>query len=287
MNPAGYSLRHKAVMLVLIFLVILGGIFAYGKLGRLEDPEFTIKEAVITTQYPGATATQVEAEITEPLETAIQQLKQLKEVRSISRPGLSIIFAEIQDTYDKLTLPQVWDELRRKVAQASGHLPPGSGMPFVNDDFGDVYGVLFALTGDGYSQHELKEIAEDLRKELLVCADVGRIDFWGLPSEVVYVEIDRSKLVQLGFSPEAIFNAIRQRNEIREAGKVASGSEDVRFRVTGDYGDIGDLADQLIQGGPDNRMVRLRDIATVERGSLDPPETVMRWNGEPLSLIHI
>lgn len=281
MNLAGYSVRHKPVMLVLVLLVVIGGISSYGKLGRLEDPEFTIKEAVITTQYPGATATQVEAEVTEPLETAVQQLKQLKEVRSISRPGLSIVFAEIQETYDKHTLPQVWDELRRKVEQASGHLPPGCGAPVVNDDFGDVYGVLFALTGDGYSQHALKEIAEDLRRELLPCTDVGRIDFWGLPDEAVFVEVDRSKLVQLGFSPETIFNAIRQRNQVKETGKTASGSEDVRFRVTGDYSQVSDLSEQLIQGGPDNRMLRLKDIATVERGCLDPPATIMRWNGEP------
>lgn len=281
MNLAGYSMGHKAVMWVLIALIILGGVFSYSKLGRLEDPEFTIKEAVITTHYPGATAEQVEEEVTEPLETAVQQLKQLKEVRSISRPGLSILFAEIQETYDKVTLPQVWDELRRKVGQASGNLPPGCGQPYVNDDFGDVYGVLFALTGDGYSQRELKEVAEDLRRELLTCTDVGRIDFWGLPTEVVYVEIDRSKLVQLGFPPEAIFNAISQRNEIREAGKVAVGTEDVRLRVAGDYADVSELADQLIQGGPDNRMLRLGDVATIERGYRDPPDTVMHWNGEP------
>lgn len=268
-------------MLVVISLVTLCGFFSYGKLGRLEDPEFTIKEAVITTQYPGATAAQVEIEVTDPLETAVQQLKQLKEVRSISRPGVSIIFAEIQETYDKQTLPQVWDELRRKIEQAAGHLPPGSGAPFVNDDFGDVYGVFLALTGDRYSQHELKEIAEDLRRELLLCTDVGRIDFWGLPNEVVYVEIDRSKLVQLGFPPEAIFNSIKQQNEIQDSGKVAVGTEDVRFRVNGDYSDVSELAEQLIQGGPEHRMLRLRDIATVERGYLDPPATVMRWNGEP------
>nr|WP_321513744.1 efflux RND transporter permease subunit [uncultured Pseudodesulfovibrio sp.] len=281
MNLAGYAVRHKAVMIVLIVLVVLGGLFSYSKLGRLEDPEFTIKTAVIFTQYPGATAEQVETEVTERLETAIQQLKQLKEVRSISRPEQSIIFAEIEETYDKNTLPQVWDELRRKVGQASGALPPGCQPPYVNDDFGDVYGLLFALTGDGYSQHELKEVADDLRRELLTCTDVGRIDFWGMPSEAVYVEIDRSKLVQLGFPPEAIFKAISQRNEIKKAGKIAAGSEDVRLRVTGDYTGISELSDQLIQGGPDNSMLRLRDVAKIERGYIDPPTTVMRWNGQP------
>jgi len=281
MNYARYAVRHKAVMIVLIALVILGGLFSYNRLGRLEDPEFTIKTAVVFTQYPGATAEQVEVEVTDRIETAIQQLKQLKEVRSISRAGMSIVFAEIKETYDKHTLPQVWDELRRKVGQASGALPPGCYPPFVNDDFGDVYGLFFALTGDGYSQHELKEIAEDLRRELLTCTDVGRIDFWGMPSEAVYVEIDRSKLVQLGFPPEAIFKAISQRNEIKKTGMVAAGTEDVRLRVTGDYAGVSDLSEQLIKGGPDNGMLRLRDIANIERGYTDPPEAIMRYNSQP------
>ena len=279
MNLAGYSIRHKATMLVLILLIAGGGVLAYLNFGRLEDPEFTIKEAVIYTQYPGATAEQVELEVTEPLETAVQQLKQLKEVRSISRAGLSIVFAEIQETYDKATLPQVWDELRRKVGQAGVQLPPGCQQPMVNDDFGDVYGVLFALTGDGYSYHDLKEIAKDLRRELLLCQDVGRIDFWGLQDEVVYVQIDRTKLSQLGLAPSAIFDAIAQQNAVTETGKTAAGSEDVRLRVTGDYTAVDELAEQLVQGGPESRMIRLKDIAQIERGYTDPPGELLYWNG--------
>ncbi len=281
MNLAGYAIRHKAIMLVLVILVALGGVFAYGKLGRLEDPEFTIKEAVIFTHYPGATAEQVELEVTEPIETAVQQLKQLKEVRSISRAGLSIVFAEIQEVYDKQTLPQVWDELRRKVGLAGQALPPGCHAPVVNDDFGDVYGVLFALTGDGYSAHDLREVAKDLRRELLLCRDVGRIDFWGLQTEVVYIEIDRAKLAQLDIDPSAIVRTIRQQNTITETGKVAVGSEDVRLRVTGDYTDVTGLAEQLVAGGPGGRMIRLKDIARVERGYLDPPGELLQWNGLP------
>ncbi len=279
MNLAGYAVRHKAVMLVFILLVVAGGMLSYGKIGRLEDPEFTIKEAVIYTDYPGATAEEVELEVTEPLETAVQQLKQLKEVRSISRPGISIIFAEMQETYDKDTLPQVWDELRRKVGDAATHLPPGCRAPVVNDDFGDVYGVLFAISGDGYSQHDLKEVAEDLRRELLTCSDVGRIDFWGLQSEAVYIEIDRVKLARLGIVPTTIFDAISQQNTVAEAGRVRVGIDDVRLRVTGDYTCIKDLEEQLIQGGPQGRMIRLKDVARIERGYLDPPSEILRQNG--------
>ncbi len=281
MTAAGYALKNRAVMFVLVLTIIAAGMFAYGQLGRLEDPEFTIKEAVVSTQYPGATAEQVELEVTEVLETAVQQLKQLKEVRSISRAGLSILFVEIQDHFDKHDLPQVWDELRRKVSEAAGSLPPGSATPVVNDDFGDVYGVLFALTGDGYTQHDLKEVATDLRRELLLCTDVGRVDFWGLPTEVVYVEIDRARLVRLGIAPSEIFATIEGQNSVAEAGKVAVGPGDVRFRISGDFADVDGLAEQLIPGGENRRMIRLKDVATIRRAPLDPPDAVMRWNGRP------
>ncbi len=281
MNLAGYAIRYKAITLVCILLVTVGGLLAYGKIGRLEDPEFTIKEAVISTEYPGATAEEVEFEVTERLETAVQQLKQLKEVRSISRPGLSFIFAEMKETYDKVTLPQVWDELRRKVGAAARQLPPGCREPHVNDDFGDVYGVFFAITGDGYSQHDLTEIVKDLRREILMFTDVGRIDFWGLQSEAVYLEIDRAKLAQLGIVPTAIFDVISQQNVVTEAGRVGVGSEDVRLRVTGDYSRLRDLGDQLIEGGSEGRMIRLKDVARIERGYVDPPTEILRHDGLP------
>jgi multidrug efflux pump subunit AcrB len=281
MNAAGYAIKNKTVTLVAVVLTVVIGSFAYFKIGRLEDPEFTIKEAVIFTSYPGATAEEVELEVTEPLEAAVQQLKQLKEVRSISRPDSSVIFAEMQEIYDKATLPQVWDELRRKISKAAKSLPPGCGEPVVNDDFGDVYGVLFAITGDGYSLHDLKEVAKDLRKELLLCEDVGKIDFWGLPTDVIYVEIDRVKLSRLGLSPEAVFDAISRQNEVISAGEVKVGPENIFLRVSGDYGGVGDLGEQLVPGGSDGRMIRIKDIARIKAGCLEPPTEIMRYDGKP------
>jgi len=279
MNLVDFSINNRKVMQVLLLMLTVGGILAYQELGRLEDPEFTIKEAVIFTQYPGATAEEVEQEVTEPLETAVQQLKQLHEVRSISRAGLSIIFAEIQDSYDKDTLPQVWDELRRKIGAARSELPPGASAPYINDDFGDVFGIFLALTGDGYSQREIQKTAEDLRRELLMCEDVGRIDFWGFQQEVVYVEFDRAKLNSLGLPPQAIFNTISQQNSVTDAGQVRVGSEHIRLRVSGDYTSIQDIGDQLIDGGQ-NSMIRLRDVATINKGYLDPPRELLRQNGQ-------
>ncbi len=279
MNPAGIAIRNGAVTQLLCILLLVGGLLSYASIGRLEDPEFSIKEALIVTHYPGATAEEVEQEVTDPLETAIQQLKQLDEVRSISRAGMSIIFAEIQETHDKHSLPQVWDELRRKVRDTAGALPPGSGTPVVNDDFGDVYGVFLAITGEGYSKSELKEVAEDLRKALLTCTDVGRIDFWGMPHEAVYIEIDRTRLTRLGLHPRAIFDAIAQQNSVTSAGEVRVGSRHVRLRVTGDYRDIDELGEQLVEGGH-GRLFRVRDIATITRGDITPATQLLRRNGQ-------
>jgi len=274
MNIAGYAIRQKAVTMVFTVLIIVGGLMSYQSVGRLEDPEFTIKEAVITTQYPGATAQEVEKEVSEKLETAIQQLKQLEEVRSISRPGLSIIYAEMQDKYDKDTLPQVWDELRRKINAAAADLPPGCETPSINDDFGDVYGIFFAISGDGYSYHDLKAFADDLRRELLLCDQVGRIDFWGTQTEVVYVEMDRARIARLGLTPTAIFNTISLQNEVVDSGDVTLDENDMRFRVTGGFTDVKDLENVLVSSSA-GRMIRIKDVAKVERGYYDPPTSLM------------
>ncbi|MCP4249165.1 MAG: efflux RND transporter permease subunit, partial [bacterium] len=166
MNIAEASIRYKTITLVMTLLIVGGGILAYDTLGRLEDPEFTIKNAQVFTNYPGATAMEVAEEVTDEIETAIQQLGQLKLVTSISEPGRSTVLVEIKDKYDKHSLPQVWDELRRKVHDAQSKLPPGAGPSLVYDDFGDVYGVYYAIYGDGYSYAELKDYVDLLRREL-------------------------------------------------------------------------------------------------------------------------
>jgi len=287
MNKIGlYAVRYKVVTLVFSIIIALGGVFSFLHIGRLEDPEFTIKEAVIYTYYPGASAKQVELEVTEPIETAIQQLKQLKEVRSISRAGISIIFAETQETYDKHNLPQVWDELRRKVGSVTGQLPPGCQVPVVNDDFGDVYGVLFAITGDGYDKKQLKAYAEDLRRELLTCTDVGRINFWGLPKEAVFIKVDRARLAQLGLNPNTIFATLRAQNSVTPAGAVGVGSEYVPFRITGDYGSIEDIGNQLIRGAK-GRMIRLKEVAQISHDIVTPASELMRYNGKDAVAIGI
>ena len=192
MNIAEFSIRKKTITIVVALLLVFGGIVAYKSLPRLEDPEFTIKEALIITPYPGATAGEVAEEVTNEIEKAAQQLGQLKLVKSKSERGLSIDTTEIKDKYDKNSLPQVWDELRRKITDVQAQLPPGAGPSTVVDDYGDVFGIFLAVTGDGYSYEEVRRYVDILRRELLLVQDVKKVELYALRPEVVYVEMSRA-----------------------------------------------------------------------------------------------
>lgn len=281
MNIAEICIQRKTTTLVFTVAVVIAGCYAYQNLGRLEDPEFTIKEAQIITQYPGAAALEVAEEVTDPLETAVQQMAQLKKVTSISRPGLSIIRAEMKDHYDKTTLPQVWDELRRKVGDVQDRLPPGCSKPLVNDDFGDVYGVFFCLYGDGFSYAELLEYAKLLRRELLLIKDVAKISLYGEQQEAVYLEIPRERLAQLGIPPELIRQTLVLQNQVAPAGRVEIDSRHVVIRPTGELHSVEDLGNLLIlQGDGARSKLYLRDVAVIERDYVEPYTRIMRYNGK-------
>ncbi len=197
--------------MVLAMVLFGAGIVSFSGLSRLEDPEFTIKEALVITPYPGATALEVEQEVSDKIEQAVQQLGQLEYVESKSDRDLSIVTVRIKSEYDKFALPQVWDELRRKVGDVQGRLPPGAGPSVVNDDYGDVFGVFIAIYGDEYTAAELKEIAKDLRRELLLVEDVSKIELFGERTEAVYVEPNRDRMSQLGIHPKQIVAGLREK----------------------------------------------------------------------------
>ncbi|UCE58429.1 MAG: efflux RND transporter permease subunit [Phycisphaerales bacterium] len=282
MNVAEASIRYKTITLVMTILIIGGGTWSYERLGRLEDPEFTIKNAQIFTNYPGATAMEVAEEVTDEIETAVQQLGQLDLVTSISEPGKSTVLVEMKDKYNKHSLPQVWDELRRKVNDAQSKLPPGAGPSLVYDDFGDVYGVFHAVYGDGYSYAELKDYVDLLRRELLLCEDVGKITVYGDQPEAVYVEISRARLARLGIAPAIIYQTLSGQNLIQPAGKAKVGSQYIRIHPTGEFSSVEDIGDLLIlQDDATASKLYLKDVAAIKRGYLDPPSTIMRFNGRP------
>ena len=277
MNPAAFALKKRTVMVVMTILLIIAGFSSYRKLGRLENPNFTIKTALVITPYLGASPVEVEEEVTDPIEESIQSMSQLKEVYSTSKEGISIVYVDIQDIYKSSALPQIWDELRRKIRDVQGELPPGAGPSIVNDDFGDVYGVFFALTGDDYSYAELKKYAEQLKTELLHCDDVAKIDFWGLQQEVIYVEFDRARLTELGLSPEQIAGTLQMQNAVVSSGKVEVDGNYLRITPTGDLGSEQVIADLYVGGG--DQLVRLGDIAAVKRGYYEPKRQIMGFNG--------
>ncbi|MCZ6780894.1 MAG: efflux RND transporter permease subunit [Nitrospirae bacterium] len=278
---ADWSLRNRTTTLVLTVVMLFGGMAAYQKLSRLEDPEFTIKDALILTPYPGATAAEVEEEVSDKIELAVQQLGQLDWVESFSYRGFSRVQARIKDQYDKSVLPQVWDELRRKVNDVQGDLPPGAGPSIVNDDFGDVWGVLFAVyaSHDEYSYAELKEYAKLLRRELLLEKDVGKIDFWGDRTEAVYVEPNRERMSQLGVHPDLIIEKLRRKNIVADAGRVEVGTEFIAIDPTGTFTTVRQFGNLLISGEGSESQIFLKDVANVRRGYVEPPIQVMRYDG--------
>ncbi len=281
MKITEFCLENRTTTLVLTVVMIIAGLGSYQNMGRLEDPEFTIKDALIITQYPGATAQEVEEEITDEIEIAVQQLGQLDEVTSVSYRGLSIVTATIKDSFDKETLPQVWDELRRKVGDAQGRLPPGAGPSVVNDDFGDVYGIFFALYGDEYGFDELWDVAKLLRRELLLVPDVAKVDIFGNRPEVIYVELDRDRMAQLGIPAATIAQELQRQNLVTNSGGVDVGSEFITIEPSAMVESEEDLGDILISGSSSSAQIYLRDVAEIRRGFLEPPRNLLRFDGEP------
>jgi len=280
MNIAEASIRNKTVTLVFAVLMVVLGVWSYIHLPRLEDPEFTIKDALIVTSYPGASAQEVADEVSDVIELAAQQMQQLERVVSRSERGRSTVTVTIRDQYDSESLPQVWDELRRKVSDAQRQLPPGAGPSIVFDDFGDVFGIFFALTGPEFSDAELYDAAKLLRRELLLVPDVKRVDLFGVQQEVIYIELARDRIAQLGIHPDTIFALLREQNLVVPSGAVDAGPLAITINPTGEWTGVEDFENLLIRGGgTSGELIYLRDIATVRRDFIDPPSTSLRYDG--------
>lgn len=283
MNIAELSIKKSTITWTMTILLVVVGLISFNRLARLEDPEFTIKEAVVMTLYPGASAAEVEEEVSNVLEKAIQQLGQLDWVESRSSRGLSSIKVRIKDKYDKDVLPQVWDELRRKVTDAQANLPPGAGPSIVNDDFGDVYGVYVAITGEGYTYKEIYEYAKSLQRELLHADDVKRIELYGVQPEVIYVEMRREKMSELGISQQDIYNALAAKNLPASAGFFNLGNEYLPVNPTGEFKSEKEFGDLLIksEGTTSDSLIYLKDVATIKRGYKEPAGSYLFFNGQP------
>ena len=281
MNIAEYSIRHKVVSWLFTLILLIGGVVSFSRLGQLEDPEFTLKTAMVITNYAGASPRQVEEEVTLPVEKAIQTLPYVKFVKSISSNGLSQIQVEMKPEYRASQLKQIWDELRHKMTDLQSQLPPGAGTIQVIDDFGDVYGILLAVTGDGYSYQDMKDYADYLTRELVLVDGVGKVTIGGQRQEQVLVELSRSRLASLGISPDRIFGLLQTQNTVNPAGKVRVGNEYIRIYPTGEFPSVQSMGDLLISDPGASELVYLRDVASIERGYAEVPSHLYRFNGGP------
>ncbi|NAX46879.1 AcrB/AcrD/AcrF family protein [Photobacterium halotolerans] len=277
---ATYFIKNKVISWMLTLIFLIGGTMAFLELGQLEDPEFTIKDAMVVTSYPGATAQQVEEEVTYPIEKAIGQLPYVDEVNSISSRDLSQITVTMKNNYGPDDLPQIWDELRRKVNDLKPSLPPGVGTPKVVDDFGDVYGILLAVTGEGYSYRELNDYVDYLRRELELVDGVGKVQVTGTQQEQVFIEISMQRLSNLGISPQTIYGTLQQQNLVTSAGAIRVGDEYIRVQTTGEFRNTEALGDLIIKDSGSQGLIYLRDVATIERGFKEVPDNLVSYNGK-------
>lgn len=274
-------------MLVVIFGV--GGMFAFFSLGQLEDPPFTIKDAKILVAYPGAAPEQVEEEVTYPVEQALQQLSALDEVKSTSSAGLSQITATIQNTYGGDALQQIWDLVRRKISDlmVRGELPPGTSAPLVLDDFGDVFGMMFAVTGPDYSYAEIEDYVDYIRRELILVPGVAKIEVTGAPQRQVFVEISQTRLATLGISTSRIYDLLQTQNVVSNAGSIRAGSESIRISPSGEFTDVSQLQQLLISEPGASELIYLGDVADIYMGFAEVPSKIMRYAGDQALVLGI
>jgi multidrug efflux pump subunit AcrB len=303
MNLAELAIEKRAVTYFCVFLLVVGGTGSFFQLGWLEDPEFTVKTAAITIPYPGATAQEVELEVTDLIETKLQEMVEIKNIYSYSHPGLSVIKVDILPQYWADVLPQVWDVMRKKIHDVEAELPPGAGPPVINDDFGFVFGFLLGMTGEGFSYAELEEHAKELRKQLSVVPGVARVDLWGAQEKRVYVDVSQAQLSQLGITRESLAHTLSFQNKVVDAGHVDVQDQRYRIAPSGEFESPEDIENLMFRGdsalasrpaggttalsapsqlrGTTGEIVRLRDVATVRRGYITPPNQLMRLDGRP------
>jgi multidrug efflux pump subunit AcrB len=280
MDIAGYFIQRRVTSWLVTLVLGIGGLMAFLGIGRLEDPSFTLKNAMVITSYPGASPQQVEEEVSYPLENAIQQLPSIKKITSISSAGLSQISLELHSQIKSEEIPQIWDELRRKINDLQPHLPPGVNPPQVRDDFSDVFGFFLLVTGKGYSAQELRDFADYLRRELVLLPGVGKVTLAGARQEQVQVEISRSKMSALGIAPQRLAQVLSQQNVVSNAGRILVGSESIRLHPTGEFQDVRELERLIISDPGSSQQVTLGDIAQVSRGFSETPGNLYRMNGQ-------
>ena len=324
MNLTEFAVKNRAVSYFITVLLVLGGIGGYFTMGHLEDPIFSVKKAIIITPYPGADPEEVELEVTDRIEKAIQEVPELRHTNSHSYPGLSVIKIDTHQRYWRDKLPQVWDDIRKKIRDKIPELPPGVGKVDISDDFNFVYGFVLAVTGDGFSYKQLEDYADDLKKEFSLVEGVARAELWGVQEKVIYLDIREQQLAALGLTAENFVETLRYQNKVVDAGFLEVGQERMRIAPTGKFLDPTEIGELYLRpydsevagqrppvvgpygaqptgptserptptgpsssGGFRNELIAIKDIATVRPGYKEPQDDMMRFNGKPSIAIQI
>ncbi len=279
MSITRLAIDKNRVTFIALLMVLFGGLLSFNQLSRREDPGFIIRVAMITTRLPGASPERVEELITDPIEAVVQQIPELDFVSSTSMTGVSFVYVNIKERYRKMR--PIWDNLRRKVEEVKDDLPTGIIGPEVNDEFGDVFGIQLAITGEGYSYRELKDVVDYVRDEFLRFPDVAKVEIYGVQEENIFIEYDNSKLAQLGFSPIQLQQLLASQNIISPGGKINTGQERIILEPTGNFETVEDLELTVVPLPGSNEVIYLKDVASIRRGYVDPPESRIRFNGAP------
>ncbi len=279
MSVTQIAIEKNRITVIALLLVIGAGIGAYNAMPREEDPGFIIRTAMVMTLFPGASPERVEDLVTDPIEATIQQIPELDFVSSQSQTGLSLIYVNVRERYKEMR--PIWDNLRRKIGDVSDDLPDGVIGPFVNDEFGDVFGIILTLTGEGFSYVELEEIADDVRDELLRISDVAKVEIYGAQEERVFIEYDNARLANLGLSPYQLQQILQSQNILFPGGNVTTGRERIVLEPTGSFETVEELRETVISLPGRSDVLYLKDIARIERGYIDPPKSKLRSSGAP------
>lgn len=278
-NLSELALKNKVLVWYFIVIVAIAGVFSYMKLGRMEDPAYTVRQMVVTVAWPGATAQQMQDQVTDKIEKKLQDTPNLDYIKSYSSPGQAVIYVNLTDQAPADSIRSTWHEVRNLTEDMKKDLPEGVYGPYYNDRFDDVYGSVYAITGDGYSYEELRQKAEKIRRIMLGIQDVSKVEIVGEQSEKVYIEVANAKLAELGIAPTAIANAVKGQNAMTPAGMIDTKSDNVYLRISGVFEDVEAIRNLPINAN--GRVFRLGDIATVERRYTEPSDPKMYYNGKP------
>lgn len=283
-NLAEFAIRQRTFVLFFIALSVVAGLYSYFDLGKLEDPSFTVKTAVVVTLYPGASAEEVEQQVTDTIETKLQEIAELNRLRSLSRPGMSMVFVDLKESLNSKALPQQWDLLRRKVDDVKLQLPSTAQISIVQDEFSEVYGMLFSIHSQDAAPEELRRYAEELQRQIKAVKGIKKIELHGVQPRVVYIDMPDERLAQYGLSVAQVWNQLSTQNMTFEAGKFDAGTERIRITQTSEFQSLDDIRNLVIKGGVSELgtgLIRLGDIADVSMGYQTPALTESRFNGEP------